>query len=374
VASDTPSARLIVTCVHLVYPHGNYISCPDAIGRRIVDSLRSRYEVKTYDWDDVAVIEPGDDDVLLGHPHPAPWTIFRRSVGDERWRRRIAIFPFSSGDRHQSFFAASAARKSDELLLITGPYWAERLRFSAFSHWVSKAQCLDLAVDRVEFPRVKASFNPAGLRKWIYIGNSSAAKNPEYLEAIAARLPAGSISWAGEGRPIDGLNALGYLDFSSARDLRTVAEHDFLLTVGKSDANPATILESMSWGLVPVCTPESGYAGIAGIVNVPLDSLDAALGIMHGLQYVSHERLDRLRRTNDHVLNHRFTWDRFLAKVLEAVERPRSSVLIPEPTARRVSLAFRYLTSQYSPLRPSQLRVLSRRARTSVGRIDGPAA
>src|SRR5512132_2659791 len=84
-----------VTTIHLVYPHGPSISCPDAIGRHLGERLRPHFQVLQYDWDETRALEPGPDDVLLGHPHPAPWTIFRRSARKAGWRRIVPMTPFN---------------------------------------------------------------------------------------------------------------------------------------------------------------------------------------------------------------------------------------------------------------------------------------
>src|SRR3990172_12895740 len=112
-------------------------------------------------------------------------------------------------------------------------------------------------------------------------------------------MPESEISWGGSAKDgIPGLEPLGRLDFASEHGRAIVAEHDFLLTVGSSDSNPATILEAAAWGLVPVCTRESGYAGYDGIPNVPLDGMEGAVEILRELQQLSEERLEEMRAAN----------------------------------------------------------------------------
>ena len=72
----------------------------------------------------------------------------------------------------------------------------------------------------------------------------------------------------GGGRPIAGFQALGLQDFSAGDARRAVAQFDFMITVGRRDANPTTVLEAMAWGLVPICTPQSGYQDHPGITNI----------------------------------------------------------------------------------------------------------
>ena len=53
--------------VHLVYPVGNKISTPDAIGRNLKLSLENFYEVITYNYDEYRTTNPSKADVLIGH-------------------------------------------------------------------------------------------------------------------------------------------------------------------------------------------------------------------------------------------------------------------------------------------------------------------
>ena len=53
--------------VHLIYPVGNKISTPDAIGRNLKLSLENVYEVIPYNSDEYRTINPGKADVLIGH-------------------------------------------------------------------------------------------------------------------------------------------------------------------------------------------------------------------------------------------------------------------------------------------------------------------
>ncbi len=360
--------------VHLIYPHGDRISCPDAIGRRLARALGEYYTVHLHDWDDTSCISPELGDILLGHPHPAPWTIYRRSMRHTNWSRRIAMFPYSHGDRHQAVFAESSVHNSDQALLIAGRYWADSIANSHFSHWLPKVRFLDLAVDRRDFPRIKSRFNEPGKRRLIYIGNSSKVKNPNYLSQIASMLPHGFVSWAGSGSPIPHVRSLGYVDFSTreARDL--VAAHDFLISVSHSDANPAAILEAMSWGLLPICTPQSGYKAAAGIVNIPLNEPERALSTIQRLLYATEGELQSLRAENDCALESDFTWPRFIDQVLASIMEPLPlSRACRVPRRARVEMALRYSTSHFSPARPGNLRLLARAVRRSLHGVHVPA-
>ena len=46
-----------------------------------------------------------------------------------------------------------------------------------------------------------------------------------------------------------------------------------MITLGSADANPTTILEAMAWGLIPVCSVQSGYEGFSSIRNISIDCI-----------------------------------------------------------------------------------------------------
>lgn len=353
-------------CIHFVYPHGAAISCPDAIGRKVGEHLRLHgHEVRHYDWKDRGAITPAPGDVLLGHAEFSPRTIFRRSLERPGWARTVAMFPFQCGDLWQSAFAARVAPRCDAFLAICGRFWFERIPTSSFAHLAPRARHLDLAVDRADFPALKRSFNPPGRRRLLYIGHTSWYKNPGYLRALAAARPQWDLSWIGTGMPMPGLHALGRRDFRDPAAQRELAAHDFLITVGRADANPTTILEAMAWGLIPVCTPESGYHGQHGIVNLPLDDLPGALAVLDRLQQEPEDALLRLQAENWRALDEHYTWQRFGEQVRSAVEERTPPPPLPACRWRHaVRLRWGEATSPWSPLPPlPQLRWLARLVR-----------
>ena len=353
--------------IHLVYNHGPRISCPDAIGRNLALRLRERYHVRLHDWTDFHAIVPGPNDILLGHPHPMPWTCFRRSLRRRGWRRIIIMSPYNH-DKFQVAFIDPLIRRSDRYLAITGNYWFSSIGSSIFAHWLPKMIHLDLAVDRNDFPPIKKQFNPPGGRRFVYIGGCFSGKNVSYLTEVAHLLKGETeIAWAGHGRTgITGLHPLGFVDFSTVSGRETISRYDFLLTVGRADANPATILEAIAWGLIPVCTPQSGYTGYAGIINVPLDDAIAVAAILRELQQRPDEDLHRLQRLNWELLDSHFSWDRFAEQVVDAIEGQASPALGPEDWKRKWMLRWASLISPYSTIRPLNL---ARFARVSLARL-----
>ncbi len=347
--------------IHLVYPHGEAISCPDAIGRNLGNRLETRYPVRYYDWDAQDKIDPLPGDILLGHPHPSPRTTFRLSATHPGWSRRLMLNPFNL-DLRQVAWIDGPIRRCDVYLAITGNYWFSRIERSAVAHWLPRMVHVDLAVDRSDFPRAKGRFADPGRRCFLYIGHSGWQKNPGYLAELARRLPGTHFGWVGGGpNPIAGFTPHGPRDFRDPEARGLVATYDFLLTASLTDANPATILEAMSWGLIPVCPPQSGYSGYDGIVNLPAHDIESAAGILSRLQSTPSSTLERLRRGNDDLLRRHFNWDRFAHQVVEAIEGTHSPALGPQSLDNQLRLRAAELVSPYSPVRPRNLRRESHR-------------
>jgi glycosyltransferase involved in cell wall biosynthesis len=337
--------------IHLIYPHGSRISCPDAIGRKIGQCLEQHYKVLYYNLESPETIHPGPDDILVGHAIPSPYSIFRRSLNQPGWRRVILITPFAHGDPRYYAFVDRFIDQCDLYLAITGRYWFQSLKDSAFARWLPKMVHLDLAVDRQDFPVLKDSFNPPGKRSFVYIGIYKPYKNLGYLSGMAGQLPNTRINWIGVGRSFPNLKPLGALDFSESEAKEVVRQYDFMITVGNSDPNPTTILEAMAWGLIPVCTEQSGYAGYPGIINLPLDNLDEAVRIVQRLQECPEAELKEMQRVNWIALDEHFNWDRFTRQVQDAIESEVSPSLEPISAQRRYYLRWIEWLSPYATWR-----------------------
>ena len=319
--------------IHLVYPHKKRISAPDVIGYILSQALSSVAPVVTHEWDSMYKIVPSSDDILIGHPHPFPFTVFQRSMDNSLWSRVIILQPFNL-DVNQVGYLDSIIDRCDLFLAITGKYWFDRLEQSCLSRWKAKMIHLDMAVDRSSFPRRINNFNKPSQRKFIYIGNDNPVKNVSFLSNIAQALPEYTFAWAGNGKERIGLHKLGHIDFSVTGGRDLIKEYDFMITVGTADANPTTILEAMSWGLLPVCTPTSGYENIPGIVNVPLNDLEGTVSVLKQLQNAPEEELLSSVSLADEILNAHFNWDRFCGQVIGALVSNDSPQLPQFPKVR----------------------------------------
>lgn len=308
--------------IHFVYAHGPQRSCPYAISNELSPRLEAvGYEVIQHQWDEIKRVRPSCGDILLGHPNGLPFTTFRSSFSSQGWSRKLILYPYSHGRLDHSSFMDGMLPDCDLLLAITGKYWFRRVRESKLAHWAPKMRHLDLAINRTYFPLIKTSFNSAGKRRLVYIGGTSSYKNTPYLEDLARVCGGIDFGWIGPGRgSIRGFRKHGLIDFQTPDGKDAIRNYDFLITAGNSDANPTTILEAMAWGLIPVCSPQSGYEEDDGVVNIPLGNPEKARRILRHLQEVPTEWLFTRQTENLRRLDTHFNWDRFAQQVVSYIE------------------------------------------------------
>jgi len=325
--------------VHLVYPVGNKISTPDTIGRNLELALGKKYHVTTHNYDEIKIIKPRDSDVLIGHWHPNPFTVFRMSAQKKGWKRVIALAPFCPDPNGwHNAFGNKIIQNCDRYLAITGNAWMKRLKESLFHHWEPKIVHLDLAIDRVDFPFIKEHFNPVEKRRFIYIGHTAWCKNISFLEKLSKKFPETEFAWIGGNQSLKNLKGLGKFDFSNQEAKNLIQEYDFLITVGSADGNPTTILEAMAWGLIPVCSVQSGYEGFSGIQNISIDLIGDAVAAIEKLQSVSEVQLKKWQQENLDCLDRHFNWERFCSQVLDEIESKYSPSLAETSFSNRLSL------------------------------------
>jgi len=340
--------------VHLIYPAGDQISTPNAIGRHLKQSLENNYQVTTYNYDECKIINPGSADALIGHWHPSPLTVFRLSAQKKGWKRVLALAPFCPDPTGwHNAFGNNIIKKCDRYLAITGNAWMERLKESPFQHWEPKIVHLDLAVDRMDFPFIKEHFNKVKKRSFLYIGHTSFCKNISFLEKLAHELPETHFAWIGGNKPLKKIKGLGRFDFSKQEAKNLIQEYDFMITVGYADANPTTILEAMAWGLIPVCAVQSGYEGFSSIQNISIDSVDDAVETVKRLQSIPEKQLKKWQQDNLNLLDKHFNWERFCAQVLNEIENEDNFHLVETGFKNRLFLLLAEYRSPSFWLRPN---------------------
>ena len=192
---------------------------------------------------------------------------------------------------------------------------------------------------------IKKKFNSIKKRRFLYIGHTGWYKNTKFLEKLATKIPETEFAWMGGNQTLKNIKTLGKYDFSSQEAKNLIQEYDFMITLGSADANPTTILEAMAWGLIPVCSVQSGYVGFPNIRNISIDSIDDTLETIKQLQSVSEEQLIKWQRANLTELDNHFNWKRFCDQVLSEIENEESPNLEETNLKQRLYLSFAELRS-----------------------------
>lgn len=284
--------------IHWVYPYGDRIAAPWSIGREVARGLRQAgHEVTQYDWDECRAIQPAPGDILLGHPHPEAGRVFRNSACGP-WAKVTAMSPWN-GSAEYTANLDYIMDWCDDVILICGEYWQAKAK---------PRTCVDMAVRPAHFPAIKRKFNPPGQRKLAYIGCTLPIKGPDKIAEVAKSHSVGHFGYGS----IPGTISHGYLDFVKSDALAVLAGYDFLITLADHDANPTTVLEAMCWGLIPLCSPGSGYTEPDVVV---VDSPD----VIEYWQHAPAEELQRRQEQGHALVRTKYTWSRFNQTILEVV-------------------------------------------------------
>jgi glycosyltransferase involved in cell wall biosynthesis len=208
---------------------------------------------------------------------------------------------------------------ADVLFAIMGEYWWDQWDVSPYSHWKPKMVRLDMAVDTQHYPKIKKSFNPAGKRGYLYIGNSAdPRKGTDFLSALMEKMGDFPKGWIGAGPDIPHIPRIATFSSLTPEFMTSIAqEYDFFISPAKADPNPTTILESMAWGFPVVCTPQSGYYEKSYIKNIFLDDIDKSVGVLRNLQYADEQELLEMSDTAREIVATEYSWEKFTSIVID---------------------------------------------------------
>ncbi len=308
--------------IHLVYPFNLKKKInPWSIGNNIWYSISDKFNIKNYNWTSLKKIEPNEGDILIGHAHTNPFTVFRRSLKNIKWSKKILIQPYNE-DPLQMSHLYNVIPECDHFLAICGKFWFNRIKKSKFKSWQKKMIQLDLGIDTKQYPFIKYQFGKKFKRKYIYIGNdysyNNFAKNINYLKKIVNNLKKNSFSSAGN-KQISQEKHYGWLDFTDKGVLKIIKDYDFLIQVSKNDANPSIVLEAMSWGLIPLITKGCGYRELNKKLSIHQNNYVEAIKKINFFQKKDEKYLKKIQRENLDLLKKKFNWKNFQIKIRSVI-------------------------------------------------------
>jgi len=315
---------LVLTTIHLVYPHRPLARTPDAIGFNLAKGLRERgYKVLLYNLYNSKQLKfkPSNDDVLLGHPRWETNSTFYDLIKLKGWKRTIVIHPFCPADLESYAHLLKYCAFADRFIAITGKYWTQAISGTHFQEWTGKFLQLDLAIDRKKFPRIKKNFNLPGKRKFIFIGNHTHYKNVNFLNKIAGRIKNIEFHRIGPySRKFPNLIQHGAHELKSMFAKKLIKDMDFMITMGNRDANPTTVLESSAMGLIALCPIGSGYVESGGVFNISGLNIHEAINDINYFNGIESAFLEQKRKKMTNLLDKYYCWPKFIDEVVREIE------------------------------------------------------
>lgn len=313
--------------IHFVYAHVHdtpEIHSPHSITRNLYNFLRTKDEVKYYQWDQIGVADVGPNDIFIGHPHYNTDTIVQRTVREKKCKLMCTIHPLHTAMPEHNMPFDDLAKRADKIFSICGPYWYDTIDRTPFASWKPKIVRLDMAVDGLHFPYLRNNFNRIGFRRLVYIGSTMPMKNVGYLYEIMRRLDNVELYWyGGDGsHPLSRLpnvRTFGWMHLNRAVAETIVKNCDVFVNVSSSDANPTTLLESMAWGLITACSKESGYYNDELFTELPINDAGAAATILLRLLNTPSDELLNRARAGRLAIETKYTWERFCNQIWNGI-------------------------------------------------------
>ena len=159
-----------------------------------------------------------------------------------------------------------------------------------------------------------------------YIGNDYAynnyAKNISFLEKLANFYNSILFSTIGN-KALKNINHYGWLNLTDTKNFNILRKYDFLIQTSKHDANPSTILEAMSWGLIPVISKECGYHNVSTFKYIEINSINRSINTLKKLQNLTDNELIKLQKKNLSLIKNKYNWEIFRKKILNICLRDK---------------------------------------------------
>jgi hypothetical protein len=277
--------------------------------------MRTGASVYSYAFDNVdAVAKAQPDDVLIGHF--GPWV----KIAHEQGKRRIVLYnPVNRwySTRDLAIIEANATLSeqltmSRMVIAQSGVIWRLTTEYPEPQKW----RWINLGVDPTVFPRLRHRFHSAGERRFCFVHLYDAAqKGADIAQAIVEARPNYRFTWIG-GVQVRSRNVRFVPTVPNTTRIfrRAMADCDFILVPSREDAQPGTLIEAASLGLLPVAAYTSGYSLSYPRLVTP-NTTEAWLGIVDTLQNASQAELQEARHVIDSYLRQVHDWYEIEAQI-----------------------------------------------------------
>ncbi len=316
--------------IHFVYSgdpkNDQAIIAPNTITNKLYRFFEQKMVVRYYDLEDVNTpIDVKKNDIIIGHPHPDENTaikrLFSKHVGS-----KYLLLPLHTRIPEINRYIKDVAEKADKVFLISGPYWVDNIEKTEFGYLKNKIIRIDNAIDSNLFPLLKNSFNSVGKRGLFVFGRSGREKGTKELFNLLLKIDC-QVVIAGyySNEDISMLNNRPNTKFLGSIKLNDkgvvddiINTCDFFINMSVSDASPTTLLEAMSFGLIPITTPQCGYY-YSSFILLSLDNEKYNILTVNNALNINEEALKILQKKNRDIIERNHNWDAFCNKIGEYI-------------------------------------------------------
>jgi len=288
--------------------------------------------VKLYSIYEHGVCNTKPGDIVLGQPAPVlpnvpPEAIDTESITYRTFTERtditkIIIMPYSHDAIYTAWWSELVKNHGKNCIFISGEPWFKTWNeASPFKEYgIENKVRIDVGIDADDYPRVKHTYNPPGVRGVFYVGHTGWYKNIAMLETLAARMPHISFTHIGQGT-IKGFKKRDSFAKLSPDYLRALGEtNDMFINVSTGDPNATTILEMTSAGFLVACTPESGYDN-PHFIKLSSDDVEKNVAEIERLQHLPEKIIEQEVAKNRAFVEEKYAWKGITDQVVEFVRR-----------------------------------------------------
>lgn len=265
-------------------------------------------KVNAHDMNDISALNGvNTDDVLIGHV--GSWV---KNASERGFKNIVLYNPANQWypTRRSEYFESNATIAEQVgiaklVIAQSGAVW----RMTSGVIEPEKWRWIDLGVDPYLFPKTKKSFNQAGKRKFLFFHlYDDAQKGADIASGIIQSRPSYEfISINGNIRRYPNVRHYPRMANTGKQFRNLLTECDFVLLPSREDAQPGSLIEAASIGLIPVATYTSGYSISFPRIIAP-NNIENWTETLDVLQHMEDKKLVHAQNFIQHYLNAIHNW------------------------------------------------------------------
>lgn len=268
-------------------------------------------------------IKPNKSDICICHPGGA-----LKALAAAKHPNLYMICPWSchspnlkGGGQHNWIIPQfDAVRK---IFGLGGKIWEERAADpnNGYHKWYKKLHRIPMGVDANRFENWKQNkFNPPGKRGFLFMGSYVTWKGINEMKSCFENKPY-HLWLCGDGKKSEITNNIHNLGMvnNCGPELKKLiqAKVDYYIHMSIFDAQATTILENTMHGLVPACTPESGFK--PSFTLHPTKNIEENRKLLDELQNKPCEELIKKSKQCIEVIKRENNWNSIIDSILNAI-------------------------------------------------------